>query len=50
MLTFLKALSLSYSAYLHRRKIEAELMMLTDRELRDLGINRSMIRELVREA
>lgn len=50
MLTFLKDLSQSYSAYFHRRKIEAELMMLTDRELRDLGINRSMIRELVREA
>lgn len=49
MLTFLKALSLSCSAYFHRRKVEAELMMLTDRELRDLGINRSMIRELVRE-
>lgn len=48
MITFLKAVRQSYSAYFHRRKIEAELMRLTDRELRDLGISRSMIRELVR--
>lgn len=40
----------AYVAYKARKLVEAELYKLSDRELRDMGINRYDIPTLVREA